>query len=953
MKGKGCIPNLTALVLFLSFVFCIFGLPQETFAETTTVGDGTSPANKFAGPSATNNAVSAFTLSTDTGTDTVTQIVVTGINTDNVAASGVKIYQDNGSTSNEWDSGDTLITNGTASFSGATATFSSLSIPVTTTSTQYIITYNIVASPTNGQTLTGVVTGITCTNTVINNDSTDATITIDAAAPITTATPFGYTFGTWTATSPVSITLSADDGTGSGIASGYPKYCVDTTDTCSPATSYTVAFDVTCASGSTCTQYVRYQSVDNVGNTETVKSSQVKQDLQVPTSGASFSATPGDTQCSLIWTAASDGGSGLHSTGPYEVRKQQGSDPGSCSGGSQLYIGTGLSTTDTGLTNGQTYYYRLCYKDNVNNQSQYTSNPITCTPNVTTVGDGTNPANASLCPGGAATMLDSFTLQTSSGTDSVTNVTVTLTPTGAFNSIGLIEITTDSGDDVYGFVTNPAADAVTITTTGLSATTALTQYKVRITPKTHPIMPLPPGASYDVTGRVTAITSTYAKTYSDMTSATVTIDNASPSNATWGTITFGDQQITLNWTNPVDTDFNKVLILRKTSSISDTPVEGTIYAASGTIGTSVVVYVGNGTTFTDTGLTNRTTYYYKIFAYDTCINYATGAQTGPHIPSGAPTLTYPASPYNDGKDPDTGDTTTDFTFKVIYTDAENDPPAADYPKIYIGDNDGYASYTMSLDTSADASLKDGNYTNGEQYVYGPIGLGAAQDLRFYFEAQASTGDTFIVWLPSDAPTSFNTGPAVYLLDDYNIVGVPKDLGTGLSYSSVLGDDSGYLFCYTWNSAGLDISFDITFLGDWIDCTSADVQTGRGYYIWATASNYWRLDELSGTGNVTAANFDIDLDPHGGWNMISNPYNSIVQLPNVKVVKSSTEYTFSQAVTNGWIGNSIYAYEGPTTGYTFSAYNDTPPATLKPWVGYFIYVYDNTTSLTLRVYKPVP
>lgn len=86
-------------------------------------------------------------------------------------------------------------------------------------------------------------------------------------------------------------------------------------------------------------------------------------------------------------------------------------------------------------------------------------------------------------------------------------------------------------------------------------------------------------------------------------------------------------------------------------------------------------------------------------------------------------------------------------------------------------------------------------------------------------------------------------------------------------------------------------------------------------------------------------------------MISTPYNSNIQLQNVKVVRDGTEYAFDLAVENNWIGNSIYEWEGYVTGYTSKAFNDSPPATLEPWVGYFIYVKDNTTPLTLRVCKP--
>jgi len=108
----------------------------------------------------------------------------------------------------------------------------------------------------------------------------------DLQPPTTSASAAGYAFGTWTGTSSVSVLLSANDA-GSGIASGYPKYCIDAANTCAPDNSYTSAIDISCAAGSNCTQYVRYQSVDNAGNTETVQSSVVKQDLQSPVAGVS------------------------------------------------------------------------------------------------------------------------------------------------------------------------------------------------------------------------------------------------------------------------------------------------------------------------------------------------------------------------------------------------------------------------------------------------------------------------------------------------------------------------------------------------------------------------------------------------------------------------------------------------------------------------------------------
>jgi hypothetical protein len=661
----------------------------------TIIGDGTSPANKFVGSNNTNKAVSSFTLSTSSGTDTVTGMIITGTNTANVATSGVKIYRDNGTTANEWDTSDTLV--GTASFSGDTATFTGLNIAVSTTLTQYIITYDITASPTNGQTLTGVVTSITCTNAVNNNDSTDATLTIDVTAPTTTD---NQTSSNWQATEKAVI-LTPNDGTGSGVTAATGIYGCFSTG-CSPVVLGGNSMTTNCGAGNECTYDVRYYSVDNVGNTESTKTStyQARIDRKTPTDGTLSAPTVGDGQLSLIWSGFSDSGSGLNTTDAYKL----------------VFLTTGF-------------------------------------PN----------ANCS------------------NGTD-------------------------------------------------LTAVTTQTSY-------------------------------------------------------------------------------------------------------------------------THTGLTNGWTYYYRICAYDRVNNISAGVTTSA-IPSRAPILSYPTAPYDDGKNPDTGDITTNFTFKVIYTDPENDAPASGYPKIYIGDNDdeGYPSYNASYTMTAE-DPGDITYSDGKTYYF-TTGLGAAEDLRFYFEAQAALGNLTVVKLPSNAPTGYNTA-SVYLMSGYNMVGVPKELDSGLPYYSVLGDDSGYPYCIFWDSPGPDTGGGFSD-EDWTVCTSENIENGKGYYIWANDPGTYRLDEPSDVENVTAPSVDIVLDPDGGWTMISNPYNANIELQSekVKVVRSATEYTFSEAVSNNWIYNSIYEWWGYVSGYKAKRFNGSPPATLEPWVGCFIYVKDAIPT-TLRVYKPVP
>ncbi len=90
-------------------------------------------------------------------------------------------------------------------------------------------------------------------------------------------------------------------------------------------------------------------------------------------------------------------------------------------------------------------------------------------------------------------------------------------------------------------------------------------------------------------------------------------DTTAPGNVTSFTATPGNGQVSLSWSNPSDSDFEGVKILRKTGS----------YPTSHTDGTTV--YNNDGTSYTDTGRTNGTTYYYKAFTYDEVPNYSSGS----------------------------------------------------------------------------------------------------------------------------------------------------------------------------------------------------------------------------------------------------------------------------------------------------------------------------------------
>jgi len=258
---------------------------------------------------------------------------------------------------------------------------------------------------------------------------------------------------------------------------------------------------------------------------------------------------------------------------------------------------------------------------------------IALRPEPVTLATGTDPSNSTVAPNSSGNYLDQFTFTGS--TDSVTALTITTANTTAIASMQIWDnsLTTQ----YFTTVSSPSGNNWIFSGgTAIPITSSVVSYRVIFTAKNHG--DLTEGNTYAVTGYVSAFTSSNSQTGSDTVGTTITVDNAAPSNATWGTITPGDSQVELNWTNP-SSDFYRVLILRKSgSSISDAPTEGQSYSVSDAIGSSTVVYVNNGTTFTDTGLTNSTDYYYRIFAYDSYLNYASGSGTGPHTPNPTPVV---------------------------------------------------------------------------------------------------------------------------------------------------------------------------------------------------------------------------------------------------------------------------------------------------------------------------
>jgi len=237
----------------------------------------------------------------------------------------------------------------------------------------------------------------------------------------------------------------------------------------------------------------------------------------------------------------------------------------------------------------------------------------------------------------------------------------------------------------------------------------------------------------------------------------------------------------------------------------------------------------------------------KFFAVD-LLNNRGGIRTQEYIIGNTPpVLSYSseAGYGSDGVAPYSGTIVDAFnyTYKVIYTDINNDAPLS--LSVYIDGNE--QGFAMFLDTSAsNPILYDGNYTNGEQYVYTTMLSAGIHD--YYF---ATSDGTYADRLP---PSGALSGPVV-------TTGFFSDSGQNSNTSSnrgvALGDVDG--------DADLD-AFVANFNTDpnkvWLNDGSG-VFTDSGQSLGGSDSRGVALGDVDGDGDLDAfiANYN---QPNKVW-----------------------------------------------------------------------------------------
>lgn len=367
----------------------------------------------------------------------------------------------------------------------------------------------------------------------------------------------------------------------------------------------------------------------------------------------------------------------------------------------------------------------------------------------------------------------------------------------------------------------------------------------------------------------------------------------------------------------------------------------------------MLLYSGTDTSFNHIDLINGTTYYYRLCATDSAGNTTVGLITNgtPFAVLNGISTTGDDSDFDgiersDGGDDDhnldeaTGNPITDpgFNFKIVVRDiGGSSSPIA---KLYVSDRNSpttYVSYDM---------MCTGDYTEGELCSYTTI-LGPSSTMNYYFEAITNGGSGVTLRYPSSGVI---TGPDVELLNSYGIVGSSRNLDL-VDYDSTRG--LGCTVAYRWVSDGLSrVNSGNKGRFELVDALYT-LKAGESYFVNKdSCGSNTSLIELSTVNDVTSDTFEITLQQ--GWNLINNPYNGDVYLKDILVQSDEYPYvSWAYAVSQDWLVNSVYYYNGLDWGGTYSyvSAGGSPEGKLSPWTGYWFYQLKDDVTYKLIIPKP--
>lgn len=207
---------------------------------------------------------------------------------------------------------------------------------------------------------------------------------------------------------------------------------------------------------------------------------------------------------------------------------------------------------------------------------------------------------------------------------------------------------------------------------------------------------------------------------------------------------------------PAGTVFTSVLATAfDVNWLANSNPSGTLYRAQVSTAASFSTVLTSDTYNTAAGFTGLTAgiqYYARVSARNDGGAWTANVNLGA-VGSNLPVLSWTGETdyVSDGISPDTGGGATVFTYRVKYTDPDNDAPLAGYPRVHIKKNGAEITgspYVMSWVSGA--------YSAGAVYTYSKILSISGVDYAFHFDAKDASGSS-----ATGAPTGTSDSPDVF------------------------------------------------------------------------------------------------------------------------------------------------------------------------------------------------